>query len=101
TSGSTGRPKGVAVEHAQLLSYVDGLLARLELPDGASYATVSTLAADLGHTAVFGALCSGGTLHVVAQERVTDAEALRRYLLAHPVDCLKIVPSHLAALGRD
>ncbi|MEM9486759.1 MAG: AMP-binding protein, partial [Cyanobacteria bacterium P01_F01_bin.116] len=32
TSGSTGQPKGVAVEHRQLLAYVDSAIDRLELP---------------------------------------------------------------------
>ncbi|HSF43044.1 MAG TPA: non-ribosomal peptide synthase/polyketide synthase [Thermoanaerobaculia bacterium] len=98
TSGSTGRPKGVAVEHRQLASYVTGILDRLQLAPGASYATVSTFAADLGNTVVFASLASGGCLHVVASGRVADPAALADYCERHPIDCLKIVPSHLAAL---
>ncbi|MGH2621747.1 MAG: AMP-binding protein, partial [Anaerolineales bacterium] len=60
TSGSTGRPKGVALEHRHLCSYVQSVSERLKLPEGASYATVTTFAADLGHTAIFPALSSGG-----------------------------------------
>ncbi len=98
TSGSTGRPKGVAVEHRQLASYLDGVLERIALPSGASYATVSTLAADLGNTMIFAALTTGGTLHVISRERVSDAERMADYFGRHAVDCLKIVPSHLTAL---
>ena len=98
TSGSTGRPKGVAVEHRQLTSYLDGVLPRLGLPDGASFACVSTLAADLGHTAIFPALTTGGCLHLIAQERCTDPNAFRDYAAGHAIDCLKIVPGHLQAL---
>ncbi|HSF42111.1 MAG TPA: amino acid adenylation domain-containing protein, partial [Thermoanaerobaculia bacterium] len=98
TSGSTGRPKGVMVEHRQLASYVSGVLARLELPEGARYATVSTFAADLGNTVVFAALTTGGTLHVLSSGEASDADRLAEALERHPVDCLKIVPSHLAAL---
>ncbi|HEX6908789.1 MAG TPA: amino acid adenylation domain-containing protein [Longimicrobium sp.] len=103
TSGSTGRPKGVAVEHRQLAHYVQSVAERLALPERASYATVSTIAADLGHTSVFGALCGGGCLHVTGGERIAGAEAFAAYLAAHPVDVLKITPSHLAALmgGSD
>ncbi|MBE9190290.1 amino acid adenylation domain-containing protein [Gloeocapsopsis crepidinum LEGE 06123] len=101
TSGSTGTPKGVAIEHRQLLNYVWGILERLSLPAGASFATVSTFAADLGNTAVFSALCSGGCLHIVAQHRTTDSKLLADYFQRHSVDCLKIVPSHLAALLED
>jgi amino acid adenylation domain-containing protein len=98
TSGSTGKPKGVAVEHRQLLNYLHGILARLDLPEGSSFATVSTFAADLGNTVIFPALCTGGCLHVISQERATSPEMLVDYCESHPIDCLKIVPSHLNAL---
>jgi amino acid adenylation domain-containing protein/FkbM family methyltransferase len=98
TSGSTGRPKGVAVEHRHLFAYLEGVLARLDCAAGASFAIVSTFAADLGHTAVFPALATGGCLHVVSAEQATDPGQLETYFREHSVDCLKIVPSHLAAL---
>ncbi|MFO0762765.1 MAG: amino acid adenylation domain-containing protein [Byssovorax sp.] len=98
TSGSTGKPKGVAIEHRQLVSYVRGVSARLSLPEGGSYAHVSTIAADLGHTVLFPPLASGGTLHLIAEELTTDPAALADYFERRPIDCLKIVPSHLAAL---
>jgi amino acid adenylation domain-containing protein len=98
TSGSTGQPKGVAVEHRQLLNYIHGIAARLDLPPGAIFAMVSTFGADLGNTVLFPSLCGGGRLHVIAQEHAADGEALAEYFHSHPADCLKIVPSHLAAL---
>ncbi len=98
TSGSTGRPKGVAIEHRQLLNYLHGILKRMKLPSNASFATVSTIAADLGNTVVFSSLCAGGALHVISEDRITDADALGDYFNRHAIDCLKIVPSHLAAL---
>ncbi|MFE1744011.1 amino acid adenylation domain-containing protein [Coleofasciculus sp. H7-2] len=98
TSGSTGIPKGVAIEHRQILNYLNGILERLNLPNGASFAMVSTFAADLGNTVLFPSLCTGGCLHIISQDRAADAEALSQYFQQHPVDCLKIVPSHLSAL---
>lgn len=98
TSGSTGVPKGVGVEHRQLANYVDGAVERLDLPPGGSFATVSTFAADLGNTMIFPALCTGGCLHVIASDRVSDPERLAEYAASHDIDCLKLVPSHLAAL---
>jgi natural product biosynthesis luciferase-like monooxygenase protein/amino acid adenylation domain-containing protein len=98
TSGSTGVPKGVGVEHRQLYNYVNAIAERLALPPQSSFATVSTIAADLGNTAIFPALCSGGTLHVISEERALDPEALADYFSRWTIDCLKIVPSHLTAL---
>ena len=98
TSGSTGSPKGVMVGHGQLASYLSGVLARMSLPAGASFATVSTLAADLGNTVIFASLVTGGCLHVMSRSRLSEAAALADAFERHPIDCLKIVPSHLAAL---
>ncbi|OYE03038.1 non-ribosomal peptide synthetase [Nostoc sp. 'Peltigera membranacea cyanobiont' 232] len=98
TSGSTGQPKGVAIEHRQILNYLHAILDKLQLPTGASFATVSTFAADLGNTAIFPALCTGGCLHIVSQERAIDPKALAEYFVRHPIDCLKITPAHLASL---
>jgi amino acid adenylation domain-containing protein len=98
TSGSTGRPKGVAVEHRQLASYVLAVSSRIELPAAASLATVSTIAADLGNTAIFSALCRGGCVHVISRAALSDPESMAAALGCRDVDGLKIVPSHLAAL---
>ena len=102
TSGSTGTPKGVAVAQSSLVNYTWAVAARLGLAlDGdepLAYATVSTLGADLGHTAVFPALVSGGTLHVVPEEIATDGARFAEYVRAERVDVLKITPSHLRAL---
>ena len=98
TSGSTGRPKGVAVEHRQLTHYVAAIHERLGLPAGATFASVSTLAADLGHTTLFTPLWTGGCLHLLSAEDASDGEAMGDYFARHPISCLKIVPTHLAAL---
>lgn len=98
TSGSTGTPKGVAVEHRQLSNYLHSIVEQIDLPNTASFATLSTFAADLGNTVVFSALCTGGCLHVISQERMTNPITLAEYCRHHRIDCFKIVPSHLNAL---
>jgi amino acid adenylation domain-containing protein/FkbM family methyltransferase len=98
TSGSTGQPKGVCVEHRNIVNYVLGVAERLRLEPGMSYATVSTIAADLGNTVLFPALATGGCLHVISQERLEDQKLLSDYFGRERIDVLKIVPSHLAAL---
>jgi amino acid adenylation domain-containing protein len=98
TSGSTGRPKGVCIEHRNIVNYVSGVVERLRLEPGMSYATVSTVAADLGNTVIFPALATGGCLHVISQERAESQAMLSEYFSRESIDVLKIVPSHLAAL---
>ncbi|HEY6322315.1 MAG TPA: amino acid adenylation domain-containing protein, partial [Thermoanaerobaculia bacterium] len=98
TSGSTGAPKAIGVERGHLAAYLRGALERLQPPSGASFALLSTFAADLGNTALFTALGTGGGLHVPAAEVAADAEAVADYGERHAIDCLKITPSHLRAL---
>jgi len=99
TSGSTGRPEGVVVEHRHIARYLDSVVDRMRLPDGLSYAMVSTFAADLGLTTLFGALTTGGTVHVLPYEWATDPQRLAEYLREHRVDVLKLAPSQLAAIA--
>ncbi|MFB9687436.1 amino acid adenylation domain-containing protein [Amycolatopsis plumensis] len=100
TSGSTGAPKGVAVEHRNVAHYLAGMLPRLGDVAGASFAVVSTPAADFGLTCVYGALTTGGTVHLVERDTAMDPEAYAAYVAEHPVDVLKCVPSHLELLAR-
>jgi amino acid adenylation domain-containing protein len=98
TSGTTGVPKGVAVEHRQIVNYARGIAERFGVCDGEHMALVSTFAADLGNTVVYAALITGGTLHVVSEHRRSNADALAEYFAFRPIDCIKVVPSHLEAL---
>ncbi|WP_344518016.1 amino acid adenylation domain-containing protein, partial [Streptomyces paradoxus] len=100
TSGSTGRPKGVAITHGSLANYVATVPSRVGFDTpGNRYALLQAQATDLGNTVVFASLVSGGQLHVLDEDAVTDPAAVSRYLADHRIDHLKAVPSHLAALG--
>ncbi|GLY85075.1 non-ribosomal peptide synthetase [Actinoallomurus iriomotensis] len=98
TSGSTGRPKGVAVTHGGLANYVVTVPSRVGFGAG-RYAVLQGQATDLGNTVVFASLTSGGQLHILPEEMVTDGAAVRSYLAEQRIDFVKVVPSHLAALG--
>ncbi|MFM0393223.1 amino acid adenylation domain-containing protein [Paraburkholderia phytofirmans] len=98
TSGSTGTPKGVVISHGALADYVEGMLDELAFAADASMAMVSTVAADLGHTTLFGALCSGRTLHLLPAQCAFDPDRFAHEMRARNVGILKIVPSHLHAL---
>ena len=102
TSGSTGVPKGVAVRHRNLVNYTAHMVREFGFgepqEEQLQFATVSTLGADLGNTAIYPALVSGGCVHVLPYEVATDAQRMGEYQAQYGVDVLKIVPSHLAAL---
>jgi amino acid adenylation domain-containing protein len=101
TSGSTGTPKGVAVRHRNLVNYAQSILKRLQIEGPLHFATVSTISADLGNTCIFPSLFSGGALHILGQELSLEPRLFSDYLSRHPIDVLKIAPSHLQALLSD
>ncbi|WNW10413.1 amino acid adenylation domain-containing protein [Pseudomonas sp. DTU_2021_1001937_2_SI_NGA_ILE_001] len=98
TSGSTGTPKGVVVEHRAIVDYLGAVQALLDAPAAARYALLSSVAADLGHTQLFGALCSGASLLLVDDDSAFSPLALAELFEQQPVDVLKITPSHLGGL---
>jgi len=98
TSGSTGAPKGVVIGHAQLAAYVQGVSQALRLDTCRHWALTGTVAADLGNTALFGALANGACLHVASTQDMQDGQRFAAFVREHGIDALKIVPSHLDAL---
>ncbi|MFL9998104.1 amino acid adenylation domain-containing protein [Paraburkholderia sediminicola] len=98
TSGSTGKPKGVLVSHGALADYAQGVVERFAWGDDLRMAMVSTVAADLGHTVLFGALCSGSALYLPDADSAFDPGRFADYVSRNRIDVLKIVPSHLGAL---
>ncbi|WP_454674050.1 amino acid adenylation domain-containing protein [Achromobacter pestifer] len=98
TSGSTGTPKGVVVSHGALANYAEAVAQRFGAAPAASMAMVSTVAADLGHTVLFGALCQGSELHLLDARLAFDPDGFAEYMHAHRIEALKIVPGHLQAL---
>ena len=100
TSGSTGIPKGVVVEHGQLASYVAAAREALDLDRCGRFALTSTVAADLGHTSLFGALAAGATIVVAGTHDMADGDAFARFIVGSAIDLIKITPSHLAALAE-
>lgn len=106
TSGSTGRPKGVAVTRANLSAYVDGILSFLDRQEGYDdrqlhFAHISTFSVDLGHTCLFPALASGGCLHLIPDDVTREPRQFSLYMRQHPIDVLKITPSHWSLLQKE
>ena len=102
TSGSTGSPKIVAISHDNLHHYVEALLERIQLPNGEdeclTFGVATPLSSDLAYTSIFPALYLGHSLHCLSYAEARDGELCSQRLAKHPVDFLKIVPSHLSAL---
>ena len=93
TSGTTGKPKGVLVTHRNLVNYVAWFSKHAGLKPGDNTALLSSAAFDLGYTALFPALLSGVTLHIVEKNTYLTPGVLGNYLLKHRIHYIKITPS--------
>ncbi|MGO4320901.1 amino acid adenylation domain-containing protein [Pseudomonas sp. KB_12] len=101
TSGSTGTPKGVRLSHRAIVAYITGILAELGCAEAEQpwrHALLSTLAADLGYTQLFGALVSGGSLLLVDDDTRADPNALAQCFAEFTPDLVKLTPNHLHGL---
>ncbi|MGG4264539.1 amino acid adenylation domain-containing protein [Peribacillus simplex] len=98
TSGTTGEPKGVQIEHKNVLNHLQGILQYMQINKPLNYTLLTTIAADLSITPIFGSLTTGGTLHIIPGSMVTDAKDLSLYIKEYSIDCIKLVPSHMDAL---
>ncbi|EPJ97838.1 non-ribosomal peptide synthetase [Pseudomonas sp. CFII68] len=98
TSGSTGQPKGVLVTHGNVGHYASAIGQRVQAKAGSRWATLATVAADLGLTCVFAGLNAGDPLILPPASLTFDPPGWADFLDEQPVDCLKIAPSHLRGL---
>jgi amino acid adenylation domain-containing protein/non-ribosomal peptide synthase protein (TIGR01720 family) len=98
TSGSTGLPKAVAIEHRQLNNYVAAVSEELVLAPGMNFAVLSSVAADLGNTTLFPALCRAGRLYILGEDEARDPLAVADAVSRYGIDIVKITPTHFSAL---
>ncbi|MGZ4435983.1 MAG: condensation domain-containing protein, partial [Trebonia sp.] len=100
TSGSTGAPKGVVVSHGALANYASTVPERVGWgTPGGRYLLLQAPVTDLGNTVIFTALTTGGVLHLLDGDQITDPDAVSAYLSGRAIDFLKGAPSHLVALA--
>ncbi|MBC8756870.1 amino acid adenylation domain-containing protein [Kordia sp. YSTF-M3] len=101
TSGSTGTPKGVKISHENLVDYFQGFFLNTTTKNCETFGLLSTFAGDLSYTIVYGALVSGGTLHLFSYDDLLNPIAIHNYLSKNSIDCIKMTPSHWKSLETD
>jgi non-ribosomal peptide synthetase component F len=77
---------------------VKSIIKQAGLEGCRQFAMLQPLTVDSSVTVLYASLCTGATLHVIGEELAMDPVALSAYFEGEKIDCLKIAPSHLAAL---
>ena len=98
TSGTTGTPKGVMVRQRSLVNYVLWFRATYGIDHRAVAPLLTSYAFDLGYTSLWTTLLSGGEVHLVGDELVTNMTRLLAYFRAHQVTFVKLTPSLFHAI---
>ena len=98
TSGSTGLPKGVMVEHGNIVNYTHWLIDRYGIHSNDSTVLLAGITFDGVLTGLFGALFSGGAIHIVDKEVLQSPTELADYLKERNISFIKITPSQLKLL---
>jgi amino acid adenylation domain-containing protein/FkbH-like protein len=101
TSGTSGLPKGVVITDASLVNYIKWLQQFASISNKDSAVLLSSYAFDLGYTALWGMLLSGGSLHLVSRDRIQDMDFLIDYIAANNISFLKTTPSFFNVLVRS
>ena len=98
TSGSTGGPKGVAMSHRGLSRLIRWQAA--DAPAGLATLWFTPVSFDVMFQEVFSTLCTGGTLHMVAERVRQDPERLLASLVEHSIERLFLPYVALHQLAR-
>jgi amino acid adenylation domain-containing protein len=101
TSGSTGKPKGVVVEHAQVVNFVQGMVAHWPLRGNDQFLQFASLNFDVSLMDMFLALGSGGTAVFGSRETLLSPPRLAELIRAHEVTFAVLPPAVLSLLTGE
>jgi amino acid adenylation domain-containing protein len=101
TSGSTGTPKGVKISNSSLTNYSKWFQSFAKLSDTDSTILLSSFSVDLGYTAIFPTLVSGGCLHILKKEKYLSISYLISYLKYNEITFLKLTPTYFSLLEQS
>ncbi len=101
TSGSTGKPKGVYLTHSNLVNYIDWFVTEFEITNSDSTTLLHSFGFDGSFTNLFGALLTGGTLHVISRSALLNPGLLLEYVEREQISHMKFTPSMFASLVNN
>jgi amino acid adenylation domain-containing protein len=98
TSGSTGTPKGVMVRHDPVINLIDWVNTSFGVGPADRLLFITSLCFDLSVYDIFGILAAGGSIRVVSNRDIGNAERLLALLCDEPITFWDSAPAALQQL---
>ena len=95
TSGSTGEPKGVEITHESLFNLVQWHQHAFGVTSADRASQVASVGFDAAVWEIWPYLTAGASLHIPAEETVSDPESLRDWLVAQKIT-INFIPTPVA-----
>ncbi|MCX2829631.1 AMP-binding protein [Bacillus sp. DHT2] len=96
-SDTTEKPKGVSIQIYSLVEHINGYRKYFEISKGMNFA-FTNYATDMGYALIFPSIVTGGSVHIISKNILSDTRAFGNYIRTYDIDGLKIDSSHLRIL---
>ncbi|KJW04268.1 non-ribosomal peptide synthetase [Rickettsia argasii] len=98
TSGSTGNPKGVVIPHVGIANHASHYISKFNLSDQDIYAQFASYLFDASISEIVIALLSGGTLHIITNDIISNYRKFENYLNSSKTTVITLPPTYLTHL---
>jgi len=100
TSGSTGKPKGVSITYGAFSNYIDSITDKYVESKVYTMPLFTSVGFDLTMTSVFLPMCTGGSIHLYAEDTGIDL-SIQEVQKNTAINCFKCTPSHLRLIDEQ
>jgi amino acid adenylation domain-containing protein len=101
TSGSTGKPKGVEIGHGAIANTIQAQITAFQADFGNKHLQFASLSFDASLSEIFVALCSGGSLSIIADASKKDLTSLQNFIVDQEIQIATLPPVLIPLLDLE
>jgi amino acid adenylation domain-containing protein len=101
TSGSTGKPKGVEIGHGAIANTIQAQITAFQADFKNKHLQFASLSFDASLSEIFVALCSGGSLSIIADASKKDLTSLQNFIVDQEIQIATLPPVLIPLLDLE